>query len=202
MYLPCRAHGGAAARRLATDRGVTLAELILVLAMIGIVTAIALPRINTARYTVGGTTQALGTALIMAQREAVARQHDVIAQFDAPNRNVAIHWDTDNDGLIDAGERRRVFPLGEGVVFGRGSAPARPFGTTAIAFDETVGGLPALVFHRNGSASDDGGFYLTSVGASGGAAALASDARAIEIVRATGRPEWWQYDGTAWRRKF
>jgi prepilin-type N-terminal cleavage/methylation domain-containing protein len=202
MYLPCRSRGGPAARSAAADRGMTLPELVLVLVVIGIAAAMSIPRINTGRFTVGGAAQSIGTALIMAQREAVARQHDVIALFDAANRNVAIHWDVDNDGVLDAGERRRVFALGDGVTFGRGSAPARPLGAGPIDFDETIGGLPALVFHRNGSASDDGGFYLTSIRGSGGAASFSADARAIEIVRATGRPEWWQFDGTAWRRKF
>ena len=62
--------------------------------------------------------------------------------------------------------------------------------------------VPAVIFHRNGSASQSGGLYLTSVRANAGVLEHQRDTRALELFRATGRPEWYRYDGTNWTRGF
>jgi prepilin-type N-terminal cleavage/methylation domain-containing protein len=182
-------------------KGVSLAELLLVLVMIGLLAAISLPRIDYVRFRTDGGMQAVGTALLASQREAVARQHDVAVLFDIPGRSLRVLYDANNNRVADPGERVRVVALDDHVVFGRGAASARGFGTGAVGFTRQVAGLPAVVFHRNGSASEAGGVYLTSRRAAAGTS-HASDTRAIEMVRATGRPEWFLYDGNQWKRRF
>lgn len=182
--------------------GFSLVEVLLVIVIMGMVIAFAAPRIDVANFQVSSAVQALSTTSAAAQREAIAKQHDMILTFDAVNRELRLVWDVDSDGTIDAGERVRVVALDDRVIFGRGTAPARAFGGAAINFNDVVGGLPALTFHRNGSASGIGGFYLTTRAAATGDPRRARDTRAAEIVRATGRTEWWRYNGTAWIRGF
>jgi prepilin-type N-terminal cleavage/methylation domain-containing protein len=182
--------------------GFTLMEMLVTVTIIGILATIALPRINVSRTEAESAMIGLGTALQAAQREGIARQHDVLVTFDEPAGTVRMIFDANNNGSLDAGERSRAIPLGNQVVFGRAAAPALPFGVALVNFPVGTTGLPTLVFHRNGSANFAGGFYLTSVRAQAGDPNNQSDTRAVGVVRATGRVEWMRYIDNAWRRGF
>jgi prepilin-type N-terminal cleavage/methylation domain-containing protein len=185
-----------------TTAGFSLVELLLVVVIMGMLGAIALPKIDVAGIQVSSAVQVLSTTMVAAQREAITKQHDIILTFDAVNRQVRLAWDANSDGDIDGGERTRGVTLDDRVVFGRGNAPARGMGGNPINFDDVIADLPALTFHRNGSASGIGGFYLTSRAAAAGDATKTNHTRAVEIIRATGRTEWWRYSGTEWVRGF
>ncbi len=177
--------------------------MLIVITMIGIMTGIALWRVDIARYQVNGDIQSIGTTLIASQREAIAKQHNVIVVFDTAGNRVRIIWDTNNNGQYDDGEHTRLVFLGDRVRFGLSGAPTMSFGARTINFTQTEGssGLPAVTFSRNGSASEAGGAYITSLRAIGDPKYI-SDDRAMRIERATGRAEWWHYDGTTWLRGF
>jgi prepilin-type N-terminal cleavage/methylation domain-containing protein len=179
------------------EAGMTIVELLVVVTIIGILIRIAYPAINSLRAHSESAMMTIGTTLQAAQREAVARQHDVIVNFNTASRSMQLIFDANNNGAQNGTERVRGVVLERTVNFGRGSAPARPFGGGPITFDN---GLLALTFHRNGSASATGGLYVTT--ARGALAKWARDARAIEIVRSTGRIEWFRYNGTTWIRGF
>jgi Tfp pilus assembly protein FimT len=176
--------------------------MLITVVVIGSIVAFVIPSIDPDRGRVEASMFSIGSTLMGAQREAVARQHDVLVTFDAPGSRVVLDFDANNNGLQDPGERRRVVEVERQVVFARAGAPARAFGPAPISFANGPSGLPELVYHRNGSASQSGGLYVTSAKASAGASRRIADTRAVEIVRATGRTEWWRYDGSAWRRGF
>lgn len=181
--------------------GFTIIEMLIVLVVVGIVVAMAAPKIDTMKYRLESDMQGLGMALMAAERQAITEQHDVIVTFDVGQGVVHIIGDKNNNGVKDAGERTRGVALSEGVVFGRATAPARPMGAGPVTFVKMIGGFPALVFHRDGSGSEAGGFYITSTRAvtSG---TRPQDSRAIEMERATGRGTWYRYGPPVWRRAF
>lgn len=181
--------------------GYSLIEVLTILLVLSILTAIAAPRLDLERYQIEGSMQAVGSVLLGAQRTAIQEGHNVVVAFDAAHSRVRVHSDANNNLLIDSGESVRYEPLGESVRFGRGGAPSF-FGTDdAISFVGRQDGMPAVVFYRNGAASEEGGFHLTSARAQAGSGHQ-QDTRAIRIERATGRPTWFRRDGSSWRQEF
>lgn len=176
--------------------GFTMIEMLMVVTVIAVMVMIVAPKIDVASYRLNAAGQAVGTTLLAVQRQAITQQHDIVVQFVTAEQVLRVHEDRNNDGLVDAGERVRGVSLGEHVMFGLGGAAARPMGPAPINFMKTVRGLPAVVFHRDGSASEAGGFYITYA-----TGTRAKDTRAIEIERATGRALWFRYS-TTWRRVF
>ncbi len=177
----------------------TLIEILIVVVMMGLVALFAIPRLDFTTYRVNGAVRGVAALIARAERQAVTSQYDVNVLFDVPNNAIKIHEDVNNDNVIQATERVRSYPLGEGVVFGTGGAPLRGI-AAPVSFTRTLNGMPELIFRRDGSASENGGFYLTSLAAQ--RATRPKDARTIEVTRATGRVDWYQYTGTAWTRKF
>lgn len=186
----------------AQRRGFSLAELVMVLAMIGVLVLIALPRIDIVGYRVNTAIQLVGTTILTAQRQALTQQHDVIVQFDTVARHLRVHEDRNNNGAMDAGEHSRVVPLGESVVFGIGDGTARGGLTSAITFTRVVNGNLAVVFRRDGSASEGGGVYITSMRAMAAAGNFPQHSRLAVVERSTGRTTAYQFLDGNWRKVF
>lgn len=181
------------------EAGYTLIELAAVVTMIGLLVAIVGPRIDLAYYRLSGAMAEVGSRLLVAQRTAIQTQHDVVLAFDVPGSRIRIHQDLNNNHRVDHGEAAPWEPLAEGIHFGRGSVPALSGYSDAVSFRMKQDAYPALVFLRNGSASEEGMIYLTS------ARALASaefprDSHAILVQRSTGRPTAYRYDLSKWVR--
>lgn len=180
--------------------GFTLVELAFGLMLISIIMMIALPRWDRTRIQVDSQDQALRGVLMMAQRLAVTRGYDVVVAFDSAQLLVRVQEDPNFNGALDVGERVTATPLEGEVLFGRGSAPElRTGATAAVGFTERQGALPMFVYHRDGSASEVGVFYLTSRRSAAGR--YSTDSRAFDLQRATGRVLAYRYDGTAWKRE-
>lgn len=183
----------------ASRAGYSLAELMVVVVIIGIALALAAPRVNLSRTRTESAVHSVASALMAAQRAAVSGQHDVVVAFDAAQGRLRIHHDVDNDGVMDGGETVRWELLGRGVTFGRGSAGTlTQLGAGPVSFTRTQGGLRAVTFSRSGSASEEGGAYLATAGAT---PAPASASRAVVVDRATGRAVAWRYTPTGWQRR-
>lgn len=179
--------------------GYSLAELMVVIVIIGISLALAAPRVNLSRTRTEAAVHTVASALMAAQRAAVSSQHDVVVAFDAAQGRMRIHHDVDGDGVMDAGERVRWEVLGRGVTFGRGTAGTMAqLGSGPVSFTRTQGGLRAVTFSRSGSASEEGGAYLATAGA---AVPPATASRAVVVDRATGRAVAWRYTPSGWQRR-
>jgi Tfp pilus assembly protein FimT len=184
--------------------GLTIIELLMVIALMGLVLGMALPRVNIEGGRVNATIRCLTAALSVAQRMAVTDQHNVIVAFDSASGRIRIHSDDNNNGVMDAGERVTSTPLGEGVLFGRGSVPPLTYttgstSTSTFSFTRTSTGYPAVTFRRDGSASENGGFYLTT--AKGAASGNTAWSRAAEVIRSSGRVLWYSYASGAWTQE-
>jgi hypothetical protein len=171
-----------------------------VMVIFGLLAAIAVPRVDLGAFRGVSAGSVVGSALLAAGRSAVVRQHNVVVSVDPSNRRLRVHYDADNDGQIDTGEWVRMEPLPEGVEFSRAGAPAGRVGAAAISFRGREGGLPAITFLRNGSASEEGGFYLATAQAV--ATSQKVNVRMMLVDRATGRPSWFIYDVSGWKREF
>ncbi|MBB4637556.1 pilus assembly FimT family protein [Longimicrobium terrae] len=179
--------------------GVSMAEVLVVLTIIGIALSIGAPRVNLSPSRTEAAVQSVASTLMAAQRAAVVRQHNVVVAFDATQGLVRVHMDPNNNGTIDAGEQVTSEPLGRNMTYGRGGAAVlTQLGTANVSFTARQGGLPAVTFNRGGSASEEGGAYLTStVGV-----AAQRPSRAVIVDRATGRTAVWKYVAPTWQRKF
>ena len=172
----------------------------MVVVLIGLIAAFAVPKLDFTRYRLNGAARSVVSLLNRAQRQVVTDQNNVNVIFNSANQSITLHEDMDNDNQIDNGERTRSFPIGEGAVFGLGtSVSARLYTPGPVTFTRRLNGSPEVIFRRDGSASEAGAVYITSTRSGG---ANAADTRSIEVIAATGRVEWYRYDGTRWERKF
>jgi prepilin-type N-terminal cleavage/methylation domain-containing protein len=165
-------------------RGFTLIEVILSLSVFGIIVLMAMPRFDMLSRRVVTTERQLNTILLRAQQMAVTRQHDINVLFDAGAAAIILHADGNGNGVRDPGEAEWRHELEPGVHFIRGAVPAGLPGNDVITFLRRLDDLPLLTFHRSGSVSEAGGFYLGTDRSAGGE--RPGDARLFVIDRGTG----------------
>ncbi len=166
--------------------------------MVGILAALVLPKVRVDNAQVDAAARTVGLSLMVAQREAASRQHNVLLVFDTAAHSITTVWDANNNARADAAEKTRPFLLPERVVLGRPSSVSA-LGTASASVPPmlTSGDNPMLVLQRNGSVDRSVTLYLTTHRAMAGGAD--KDTRALVIARATARPEWYAWTGTAWR---
>ena len=167
----------------------------MVVVIIGLLAGFAVPRLDTAGMRSDAAARQVRGALQLAQRTAVMRQFDVIVSVDVANGGVRVTEDRNNNSQVDAGERTTWHHLEDGQRF---RAPPTPLdGSTASAVNlslpRTVGGLPSVIFRRNGAASSSMEIYLA------GRDSTASS-RAVTVTQATGRTEWLRYSESEWKK--
>ena len=174
----------------------TVIELMIVLAIIGVIAAFAYPKVNFTQFRVDAAARAVRVALQNAERLAVTRQYDVVVSFDTANRRIRILEDNNNNATVDAGEHVIFAQLEDSVHFA--VPPAGVSGSPGSAIDgssiRTVDNMPTLIFHRDGAASSGADIYITS------RRALDDDFRCVRVVQSTGRTLWWRYLNGAWEQ--
>jgi prepilin-type N-terminal cleavage/methylation domain-containing protein len=173
----------------------TLAEIMIVVVIAGMMVALAIPRIDTTKYRADAIAQIVRTTLLMAQRQAITRQHDMVVSFDTSGERIRTFWDSNNNGQITTTERVTWRGLDVGVLFTdpnvngvSGGAIQKPINGPSVT---TITGFPTITYHRDGSASSDAEIYV-SVAAHG-----PPWYRAITITQATGRVDWYRLNPKA-----
>ena len=180
-------------------RGFTLIELVMVCVIVGLMALIVMPKIRIDNTQVDTAVRTINMSLMVAQREAVARQQNVLVMFDTAHHAVKTVWDSNNNGALDNGEKTRPFLLPERVIIGRPADVPKLGGSSEV---EGVGlstdGGPYFIMMRGGSVDRSAVIYFTTrASLSGGEF---RDVRALSISRATGRPVWYKWGSGAWRR--
>ncbi len=170
----------------------------LVAILIGVMVSIAVPRLDLSRIRTDAAARTAMMTMLGAQRGAVQRQHDIVVAFDSVRRIIRVHSDLNNNLAIDAGENVNHVQIESGIVFGPGTATARPIGGGAVTFTRLQGGLPSVTFTRAGTATQFGGFYLRSTKAG----TQSSRVHVFEVERGTGRTSRLTWANGAWQRGF
>ena len=145
-------------------RGFTLAEMMVVVVITGMMIALAIPRIDTTKWRADAIATIVRTTLQYAQRQAITRQHDMVVSFDTTGERIRTFWDGNNSGTLNGDERITWRGLDVGVLFidpsvkgVSGATITKPVNGAAIA---TLNGYPTVTFHRDGSVSTDAEIYI------------------------------------------
>jgi prepilin-type N-terminal cleavage/methylation domain-containing protein len=179
-------------------RAFTLLEVLMVMALIGIVAGWAISRFSASGYRMDSNVRMLQNALIGAQQTAITRNVNVQVMFDAVNARVRVLLDADNDGTASASETVTYRRL-DGARFltpTRSIDGAPEFYLTGPGVIETGNPLQrAIRIAPNGALSGDVVVYI------GTSAGRTADLRALAITGATARTAFWSHLTGAWRRR-
>ncbi len=177
-------------------RGFTFIEILMVMALIGIIAGFAVTRVSWWGYRMDANIRLMQNAIIGAQQTAITKNVNVQVMFDANAHRLRILQDFNNDGVMDASDSVRYRPLADGARF---QAPP-----------ETIDGVPAtymtgpgvietgnpqqrtIRIAPNGSVSGDAVIYI------GSPRQRPEDFRAMTIVGATARTGFWSRGGGSW----
>jgi prepilin-type N-terminal cleavage/methylation domain-containing protein len=184
--------------RWTSDRrlGFTIIELLMVVAIISLVTAWAMPRLDLNRYRADAAGRLARTLLQTAQRNAITRQSNVIVSFDLTNNRLRIVQDYNNNDTLNASDKVdfRVLPEGGKFVTPtwagvKGTTPSAAVSGPSL---RTVSSLTSVIFRRDGSASSDVELYVTMRGA------VKTEYRAVTVIGATGKTNLFRWNGSSW----
>jgi prepilin-type N-terminal cleavage/methylation domain-containing protein len=180
-------------------RAFTLIEILMVIALIGIVAGFAVSRFDYRGYRMDSSIRFLQNVIIGAQQSAITRNVRVQVMFDANMQRVRVLQDRDNSGHMSGSDSVRYRPLFEGAEF---QAPATTLDGASAAYMtgpgvvETGNPLQLSVWiEPNGTLRGDAVVYI------GSTARDPNNQRAMTIVGATARTGFWSRSSGSWRQR-
>ncbi len=181
-------------RFLESQRGFTLIELITVMAIIGIVMAIAAPNFSKwkEKYQINGQARKVYLDLMLARTNAIKNNNDTRVTFNTTNHAYKVHDDKNSNGTEDSGEALKSVNLENSVKFAYNAGISDIDGNTVTATISFNGSL-TVIFDARGQANASGSVFLlheNDIGVSN------SRARSISVLQSTGAVDYWSYDGT------
>lgn len=180
-------------------RGWTIIEMSIVLAVIVLLAAIALPNIDFAKYRMDGNARTVQNQFIVQQLRATQRNMPMILTIVYDQGLMTITEDANSNGVADASEYTYNRTLVEGAQFVippstiDGATPYYATGPGLTYLNQTYM-YPTITFYPNGSASGNVVVYI------GSTAGRLTDMRALQITGATSKVKFYRMasDGT-WR---
>lgn len=170
-------------------------ELVTTMVIMGVVALMSIPKIDLSRMRSDAALRQLMTVFVQAQRTALTKQYNVIVSIDVPNGRVRLVEDKNNSSTYDSGDRMVWVALDREVTFSSSPAALDGLsGVTAFTRARTLDGYPTLIFRRNGAASSDAAFFVSSKPSDAGAA------RAVYVTQSTGRADGYKYSSAGWVR--
>lgn len=166
-------------------QGFTLIELLIVIVMIAIISAIAMPRVNISHYRADAAMRKAQSILQQAHHSAIQRQSNVIVSFDTAQSRIRVALDTNNNNKIDDWEDVRWKQLDDHIQFLAPPIAVSGFTVSSVNGDNigSLDQMPTVVYRRNGAVSSNFTLYL------GTRKDKDTDFRGLSVSRATGRVE-------------
>jgi prepilin-type N-terminal cleavage/methylation domain-containing protein len=175
--------------------GFTLIEMLIVVVMIGIISAFSLPMVDYTQFRMDAGMRTMRVALQRGQAYAVSSQRQTLVGIDLVGKHrVCVLEDADNNGTYTPGEHWTMYSMQDGVQFGTppsagtwsGSLPVSGpvTATTTVTFTCNPSDLSVytgVVFRADGAASSPAQFYMTSV------RGKVTDWRGVDLGQATGK---------------
>ena len=180
-------------------RGLTVIEMVMVIAIIGIMAAVAIPKFNINRYRADGAGRLALILLQEAQRNAITRQSNVIVSFDSAYSRLRVVQDYNNNDTINTTDMVQYRKMADGASFAKpawsgargmdGTAPSAAVTGPGLI---TVSGLPTVIFRRDGSASGNVTVFIaTNV-------RFPTEFREVVVTQSTGRADLYKFNGSTW----
>ncbi len=177
------------------DRGMTLVELIVVMIIVGLLIAVAIPNFSAWRknYQIRAESERVYMDLILARSTAIKNNNDVIVTFNEANDSYTILDDTNNNGSADSGESLKTVSLENLVEFGFYGSSIQDMENNTVNQSVSMGPSDIVVFNEKGQANISGSLYLIH---KDDASTTNDQLRGISVVQGTGAAELWKYNSS------
>ena len=182
------------------DSGFTMIELLIVVAMLGVLLAIAVPNYMDylPKYRASGAARQLFTEMQTTKMKAISENNDYVITFDTSNNSYRVYDDGDNDFAsagVESAELIKTVNIGDeftGISFGyvAGNDPDGSAISGSVTFSGTP---PGIIFRPTGLASQNGEAYLKPTVDS-----THKERQRVVTVKMTGRIRLYKHNGTSW----